>query len=174
MVRIISGKFKGHLLKTNQHPFLRPTSDRVKEALFSILGNIENMRVIDLFAGCGNLGFEAISRGAGACVMVENNPQQIRLIKENTHRLGLREKIGIVKADVLRFLDNPPQADLVLADPPYRYEFFDRLLNLLTEKFKPATIALEAGKDLIIPENIINTVTSHRLMGETSITIMKV
>lgn len=174
MVRIISGYFKGHLIKTNQNPLLRPTSDRVKESLFSILGNLDKRRVIDLFAGSGNLGLEAISRGAESCIMVENNAQQIRLIEENVSRLGIEDAVRIVKNDVRRFLKEPPETDLILADPPYNYPYFNELLNLLIGKFKAATIALEAGKQLVIPGNIQDCVQSQRLIGETSLTIMRV
>ncbi len=173
MVRIISGYYKGHLLKTNHNPNLRPTSDRVKESLFSILGNIEDLRVIDLFAGCGNLGLEAISRGAKSCIMVEQNIQQIKLIQENVRKLELEGDIEILKMDVLKFLSNPPEVDLILADPPYKYKYFNELFDLFLQQFSGIRIALEAGKELIIPEKLANYIESHRIMGETSLTIIK-
>ncbi|MDO9548106.1 MAG: 16S rRNA (guanine(966)-N(2))-methyltransferase RsmD [Candidatus Marinimicrobia bacterium] len=174
MVRIISGYFKGQLLKTNHNPNLRPTSDRVKESLFSILGDIENLRVVDLFAGCGNLGLEAISRGAKSCIMVEKNIRQIKLIQENVRKLELAGDVKILKMDVLRFLSDPPEADLVLVDPPYKFKYFDELFDLFVQQFSGVKIALEAGKELKIPDRISEYIQSHRIIGETSLTIMKV
>jgi len=174
MVRIISGYYKGQLLKTNHNPHLRPTSDRVKESLFSILGDIENLRVLDLFAGCGNLGLEAISRGAKSCIMVERNIQQIKLIRENVRKLDLEGDVEILKMDVLKFLADPPETDLIFADPPYKFKYFDELFDLFICQFSAVRIALEAGKELVIPEKISEYVQSHRIIGETSLTIMKV
>jgi len=174
MVRIISGYYKGRFLKTNHNPKLRPTSDRVKESLFSVLGNIEHLRVVDLFAGCGNLGLEAISRGANSCLMVERNIQQIGLIQENVRKLELEGDIEILKMDVLKFLSDPPETDLILADPPYKFKYFDRLFDLFIQQFTGIRIALEAGKEMEIPDRISNYVESHRIISETSLTILKV
>ncbi len=174
MVRIIAGYFKGQLLKTNNNPNLRPTRDRVKETLFSVLGDLEDLRVADLFAGSGNLGLEAISRGAKSCIMVENDSQQIKLIYENVSKLELENDVEIRKMDVIRFLENPGELDLVLADPPYRYRHFDRLFKMF-ERLLPGTrIALESGRELEVPDNFSTKIISQKLIGETKLIILRV
>jgi 16S rRNA (guanine966-N2)-methyltransferase len=174
MVRIISGYFKGQLLKTNQSPRLRPTRDRVKETLFSVLGDIENRRVADLYAGSGNLGLEALSRGARSCVFVEKDPRQIRIIHENSAKLKLENDVDIRKMDAIRFLSNAVEYDLILADPPYQYRHFNRLFGAF-ERLQPDTrIVLESGKDLEIPTNLSTKITAQKVIGETKLTFMRI
>jgi 16S rRNA (guanine966-N2)-methyltransferase len=174
MVRIISGYYKGRLLKTNNNPTLRPTRDRVKETLFSVLGDIEDLRVADLFAGCGNLGLEAISRGAKSCAMVEKDIRQIRLIQENVSKLELDEHVEIHRMDAIRFLKMNSIADLILADPPYNYRCFDKLFQVFENQPEVTQIVLEAGKDLQIPVNLIQKMVSQKIISETSLNIFKV
>ena len=174
MVRIISGYHKGRQIKTNRNPQLRPTADRVKETLFNILGDMNNLKVIDLFAGSGNLGLEALSRGAASCIMVEKNYKQLILIRENVVKMDLADRVEIRNMDVLKFLPESPDADLILADPPYSFSRFDRLFDLLTVTYADARIVVEAGRDLKIPERLSEVVETHRSIGGTSLIIMKV
>ncbi len=125
MTRIIAGTAGGHRLQAPAGRETRPTSDRVREALFSRLehdGLLDATRVLDLFAGSGALGLEALSRGARSAVLVEQGPAAARAIRRNIGSTGLRE--GQVLADrVERVLSRPivgPPFDLVLADPPYQ------------------------------------------------------
>ena len=97
MIRIIAGEFKGHKLKSGIDRFgFRPTKDRVKESLFSILGNIDSFHVLEIFAGSGNLGFEALSRGAAHITFVENNFQQTKIINSNTEKLNALDRVEII------------------------------------------------------------------------------
>ena len=124
MTRIIGGRAGGRSLATPRGPATRPTSDRVREALFSILqarAEIEGAQVLDLYAGSGALGLEAASRGARRVDLVEQDRAAARLIAQNARRLGLAEEVHVHAMAVRSFAARPAPgpADLVLADPPY-------------------------------------------------------
>jgi len=121
-VRIVAGAYGGRRLTTPRGTGTRPTSDRVREALFSMLGSIEGDRVLDLFAGSGALGLEALSRGAAEATFVDSAPAAIRAVRANL--TVLRAEAQVRRADARAFLRNARAAgrqyDLVLLDPPYR------------------------------------------------------
>lgn len=125
-MRIIAGSRKGHRIAAPRGGRTRPTSDRVREAAFGLIGPVEGMAVLDLFAGSGALGLEALSRGAARAVFVEADREACRTIAANLERLGLE---GSVRCqDVLRALASEPGTyDLVLCDPPYDHPGADRL-----------------------------------------------
>jgi 16S rRNA (guanine(966)-N(2))-methyltransferase RsmD len=123
-MRIISGRFARRTLRAPAGSVVRPTSDRVREALFSALDSIdavEDARVLDMFAGSGALGLEALSRGARHVTFVEQHPAAINALRANVEALGVKADATIVKADALAWLRRAPAGafDLVLADPPY-------------------------------------------------------
>jgi 16S rRNA (guanine966-N2)-methyltransferase len=122
-MRVVAGTHRGRILKAPKGELTRPTSDRVREALFSILGeSVLEASVLDLFAGSGALGIEALSRGAASAVFVDNAHPAITTIHENLEALGLDGEV--VRMPVLRALTCTPvaarQYDLVFIDPPYR------------------------------------------------------
>jgi len=123
-MRVVAGEFKGHRLAGPSGGGTRPTSDRVREALFSILGNIEGARVLDLFAGTGALAIEALSRGAGSAVLVERDRATARVADENITRIlqARASSAKLVRGEALRYLESSPAEafDLVLIDPPYK------------------------------------------------------
>ncbi len=124
-MRIIAGKYRGRKLKSVAGVKTRPTADRVREALFSILGEtVIGSRVLDLFAGTGALGLEALSRGAARAVLVENDLAAGSVIGENIASLGASDAVELISADRLAALERlagqGEKFDLVLADPPYR------------------------------------------------------
>jgi len=135
-MRIISGTSKGRKLVTPKRYSLRPTSDRVKESLFNILGSeIQGKVVLDLFAGTGNLGIEALSRGAKRVIFVEKGRQALRLIKTNIDQFGLADRSEILPRDVNRAIGILKQReecfDLILMDPPYEKGLIQRTLMKL-------------------------------------------
>ncbi len=135
-MRIITGSAKGRHLKSNAHQRLRPTSDRVKESLFSILGEfVNNARVLDLYAGTGNLGLEALSRGAQSAVFIEKAHSAISILHENVETLGFREVCEVWKADVLtaipKLAARQLRFELIFADPPYHSDALDKAASLL-------------------------------------------
>jgi len=134
MVRIIAGDARGRVVKTEPGRELRPTLDRVKEGMFSAMGPlVPGARVLDLFAGCGNLGLEALSRGAQHVVFVEVKPGRCRLVRENLETLGYSDRAHVIQADAVRYLGEGGgrNFDLVLADPPYGAGFVRRVVERL-------------------------------------------
>jgi 16S rRNA (guanine966-N2)-methyltransferase len=123
-VRVIAGRFGGRRLAAPAGRSTRPTSDRVREALFSLLGDVEDARVLDLFAGSGALGIEALSRGAASATFVDSAPAAVRSVRVNVDALGLGDGVQIRRQDARAFLRTAQKAnheyDLVFLDPPYR------------------------------------------------------
>ena len=135
-MRIISGTWRGRKLVTPRSHTLRPTSDRVKESLFNILrGGMEGNVVLDLFAGTGNLGIEALSRGAKKAIFVEKGREALQLIQKNLIQLGLEERSEILPKDVNRAIGILKQRgecfDLIMMDPPYEKGLIKRTLTKL-------------------------------------------
>ena len=132
-MRVIAGKAKGIQLKTPEGMLTRPTTDRVKEALFSILQfDLPGTRVLDLFGGTGQLGIEALSRGAREAVFVDAREEACRLIRENLKRAGFTGQV--VRGDYLTYLDQCREKfDIIFLDPPYAEVFLENALNRITE-----------------------------------------
>jgi 16S rRNA (guanine966-N2)-methyltransferase len=135
-MRIISGEFKGRLIKVPDSKFIRPTTDRVRETLFQLLDNridFTDLKVLDVYAGSGSLGLELLSRGAGSIHFVEKNFQIYKNLQENIESLGVSEQCIIFKMEALRFtkLSEHEKYDLIIADPPFFkddiYEVVDNL-----------------------------------------------
>ena len=135
-MRIISGASKGRKLVTPKSQSLRPTSDRVKESIFNILGGeVEGKLVLDLFAGTGNLGIEALSRGAKKAVFVEKGRQALQLIRRNVIQIGLEGRVEIIPRDASRAIGilkwRGEIFDLIMMDPPYEKGLIKRTLTKL-------------------------------------------
>ncbi len=117
-MRVVAGEFKGRRLVAPRGTRTRPTADRVREALFSMLGDVSGARVLDLYAGSGALGIEALSRGAESAVFVERDRGALAALERNLDATGARGEIR--RQDVARFLARPEGTfDLVFCDPPY-------------------------------------------------------
>jgi len=145
-MRVVAGTSGGRRLQAPPGRRLRPTSERVREAVFATLGSlgaVEGARVVDLFAGTGALGIEALSRGASSATFVDDDPTAVATVKAN---LKATDLLGtVIRSDVLRYLESAPEAfDLALVDPPYAFAEWPRLLGAL-----PAGLAvLESGGPL--------------------------
>ena len=134
-MRVITGKARGVVLKTPDGQKTRPTADRVKEALFSIIQfDVPNTRVLDLFAGTGQLGIEALSRDAKSAVFVDEQEEACKLVRENLRRTKLENNAKVVRCDYATFLKNCHETfDIILLDPPYKEKFLENALKLITE-----------------------------------------
>lgn len=137
-MRITSGTFKSRIIKAPGG--IRPTLDNVRKAIFDILGgSVEGGKILDLFSGSGALGLEALSRGAGSCIFVDNSRSSVKAIKENLEGLGLKGSASaeVVYADSLaairRFAGEGARFDLIFMDPPYYKEFAKKSLSLLAD-----------------------------------------
>jgi 16S rRNA (guanine966-N2)-methyltransferase len=122
-MRIVAGSRKGHRIDAPKGVVTRPTSDRVREAVFSMLGSVEGARVLDLFAGSGAMGLEALSRGAAHTTFVERDAAAARVVERNLEKLGLRDAANVLRQDAARAVRSEGAAgrsyDLVLVDAPY-------------------------------------------------------
>ena len=127
-MRVITGSARGRRLKELEGMETRPTTDRVKEGLFNVLQfDIEGRRVLDLFAGTGQLGIECLSRGAASAVFVDKRPDAVKLIRENLKLCDLTDRARVVAGDSMEFLKSVREKfDLVLLAPPYQAELILR------------------------------------------------
>ena len=134
-MRVVSGKARGTVLKTPDGMNTRPTTDRVKEAMFSIIQfDLPGAKVLDLFGGTGQLGIEALSRGAQSAVFVDAAESACRLIKENLKRAKFEREGKVVRSDYLTYLKNcREQFQIILLDPPYAEVFLENALKMITE-----------------------------------------
>lgn len=134
-MRVITGKARGVQLKTPDGMLTRPTADRVKEALFSIVNfDIPGAAVLDLFGGTGQLGIEALSRGAKRAVFVDSREDACKLIRENLKRAKLEHEGSVVRADYLDYLNRCREKfNIILLDPPYAEVFLENALKRITE-----------------------------------------
>ena len=134
-MRVITGTARGISLKAPSGMLTRPTTDRVKEALFSIIHfEIPGANVLDLFGGTGQLGIEALSRGAKSAVFVDAGEKACALIKENLRRCKMGNDGKVIRSDYLKYLENCIETfDIVLLDPPYAEVFLENALKKLSE-----------------------------------------
>lgn len=146
-MRVVAGTAKGRRLQAPDGLGVRPTGDRVREAIFDMLGSldiVEGRSVVDLFAGTGALGIEALSRGAAAATFVDDDPAALEVVRTNLVLTGLYARATVVKADAMDWCASAPRIDLALVDPPYVFDEWQALLASL-----PAGLAvLESDREL--------------------------
>lgn len=156
-MRIISGQFRGRKLKTLEGMNTRPTADRVKESLFNILNTkVYDAKVLDLFAGSGSLGLEALSRGAVSCVFVDSSKEAINIIKENVSLCRAENSSKIINKDYLNVIKSTNEVfDIIFVDPPYSKGIeiivLENAKNILSEE---GIVIIETDQTDIPPEEI--------------------
>lgn len=153
MTRIISGELGGRRLVLPEDSRVRPTAERVREAWMSILApRLPGSLVLDLFAGSGALGFEALSRGAARVTFGELSPAGVAAIRQNAESLGVSDRITVRRADAMRFIRrlSPGEFDIALADPPWSIPYAERLVAAFRERPFARVLAIEhpAATDL--------------------------
>jgi 16S rRNA (guanine966-N2)-methyltransferase len=174
-MRVIAGAWGGRRLRTPAGDATRPTSDRVREALFSVLGDrVCDARVLDLFAGSGALGIEALSRGAASATFVDSAPAAIKALRANLDTLGAEAEVR--RQDALRYLGSASSAarqyDLVLLDPPYRLagRLGGELSAILPPVLAPGAVVV-AESDRRTPLDLDLPLHDERRYGDTLIRI---
>ncbi len=148
-MRVVAGKAKGRRLQAPSGRDTRPTSDRVREAIFSSLESIDAVRdaaVLDLFCGSGALGIEALSRGATSATFVDSDPEAVAVVRANLASTGL-DRGEVVRADAVRWLDGDAAFDLALVDPPYSFNGWDAVFSRLRAK----VVVAESDRILDVP-----------------------
>ena len=152
-MRVITGSARGRRLKTPDNYDIRPTSDNVKEAVFNILQfDVEGRRVLDLFAGTGQLGIEALSRGAASAVFIDRDRAAIQIVKDNLKTCGLSGTV--LCCDSLSYLKNCGRFDLIFVDPPYDSGLYDEVLGMINQidiLSDGGIIIVEARQDTPLP-----------------------
>lgn len=139
-VRLIAGRWRGTRLEVPDVPGLRPTSDRVRETLFNwLMPMLPGARVLDLFAGSGALGLEAVSRGAASAVLVERDPALAAALRATAARLPGGEAVNVVQSDARAWLPAQPEAsfDLAFVDPPFAAGLWEQVVPLVAARLKP-------------------------------------
>ncbi len=157
-MRVITGSARGMKLVTLDGEATRPTREAVKEAVFSMIQfEIEGARVLDLFAGSGQMGIEALSRGASSCVFTDNSPAAVRVIKENLTHTKLIGKARVACCDYSAALHSGVY-DMAFVDPPYSSGFMEKVLPLLVPRMSPGGV--------IVCESDPSDVMTERLPSE--------
>lgn len=155
-MRVVAGTLRGRPIVAPEGAATRPTTDRVREATFNSLeshGAIDDAVVADLFAGSGALGIEALSRGARSCTFVERDRDALRSIRTNVDKLGIADRSTIVASDVFAGVSTLRGVDLLLADPPYGFDAWERLLGALEPVLAPdALVVLESDRPVVLPD----------------------
>ena len=183
-MRVITGKAKGIQLKTLQGEATRPTSDRVKEAVFSMIQfDVEERTVLDLFSGSVQLAIEAVSRGAREAVLVDKSKDAISVIRENITKTKLSSQCTVYQSDSIDFIKRiaGKQFDIVFLDPPYAGHLYCPVLRSMLENniLKSSTLIIcESGDehlfddDKALEDNFV--IEKHSKYGNTYITILKI
>jgi len=134
-MRVVAGQLRGRKIEGPLTELTRPTTDKVREAIFNALSSLDVLdgaRVMDLYAGSGALGIEALSRGATHCVFVENNRDALLVLRKNLEHLDLVDRATVLETNAMGVLATASPVDLVLADPPYGFSDWEKLLEHCT------------------------------------------
>lgn len=168
-MRIIQGKFGGRDLVSPKDFRVRPTAEHIRAAMLDLLApDLPGARVLDLFAGTGALGLEAISRGARNADFVETRPSSLHALRANVALLRLREKTRIFKRDALPFADALPANayDIAFVDPPYGSKMLDRVIDTWKRTNFSRLLVVEHSSDHVLPNGV-----QRRVFDDTTITI---
>lgn len=166
-MRIIAGKYRSRNLKTpGKKEGVRPTTDRARETLFNILNNFfdfEDAKVADLFCGTGSFGIECLSRGAEFAIFVDKD---VKLVEENVKLLKIEDITEIIRGDALLFLrDESMDIDLIFADPPYDYIFYNKLLACVSKL--STYFILEHSRNYVVADEFKSFMTRQKEVGVT-------
>ncbi len=176
-MRVITGTARGRRLETLDGNDVRPTTDRVKEAIFSsIQFDIEGRRILDLFAGSGQLGIEALSRGAEYCTFVDINPESIAVAQRNVKTTGFEDLSDFARKDYFSFIASCREKfGIAFLDPPYRDSMLEKALNSVTSVMEDYGIIIcEHPLDIVLPANVGGfTVSKNLKYGKIAVSIYK-
>jgi 16S rRNA (guanine(966)-N(2))-methyltransferase RsmD len=175
-LRVAGGEARGRRLKAPKG--IRPTQGMVKEAIFNLIGpGIADVHVLDLFAGSGALGIEALSRGAASVTFVDREPRGLAILRQNLDTLDLKAQARVVRSDVVRWLEGSPEeikrAGVVFMDPPYDDVVLDRALKVIDREVSGATVVAEHSRRQELPTLTRLHVDRQRRYGDTMVTVLR-
>jgi len=175
-LRVAGGEARGRRLKTPKG--IRPTQGLVKEAMFNLVGpSIDGVHVLDLFAGSGAIGIEALSRGAAGVTFVDREPRGLAILRQNLEVLDLKSRAQVVRGDVVRWLESSPdqlkQAVFVFMDPPYEDPVLDRALKAIDRGSASATVVVEHSRRQELPALNRMHVDRQRRYGDTMVSVLR-
>lgn len=178
-MRIIAGEAKGRRLKGCKGKKIRPTTDRVKETIFNLIrGMVSGAKVLDLFAGSGNLGLESLSRGARQVTFVDSSPRAVSVIKENIETLGFERRAAVKRDDVFRMISRLGKRregfNLIFADPPYERGLAQKTIDHLSRspvlEDGGAVVVEHSKREQIEPKGF--RVDKNRNFGDSLVTVL--
>ena len=174
-LRVSGGEARGRRLRAPKN--IRPTQGMVKQAIFNMVGaRIDGAGVLDLFAGSGALGIEALSRGAARVTFVDREPRGLAILRQNLDALGFKARAQVVRGDVVRWLEASPEAirsaTFVFLDPPYEDVVLDRALSVLDREVTDATVLAEHSRRQALPTLSRLKVDRQRKYGDTLVTVL--
>ena len=175
-LRVTGGESRGRRLRMPKS--IRPTQGIVKEAIFNIVAAyIEGANVIDLFAGSGAIGIEALSRGAAHVTFVDREERGLAILRQNLDALGFKQRARVIRADVARWIETSPAemhaADLMFLDPPYGDEVFDRALLAIDRSESKAAVVAEYSRRQHLPALTRLQVGRERRYGDTMLAVLR-
>ena len=175
-LRVAGGEARGRRLKAPKG--IRPTQGMVKEAIFNLVGPaIADALVLDLFAGSGALGIEALSRGAASVTFVDREPRGLAILRQNLDALDLKVRARVVRGDVVRWLESSPveiqRAGYVFMDPPYDDVVLDRALQVIDREVSDATVVVEHSRRQELPMLARLHIDRQRRYGDTMVTVFR-
>jgi 16S rRNA (guanine966-N2)-methyltransferase len=178
-MRIIAGDFRGRLLESVPDLSVRPTTGRAKQTIFDILTNrivFDDLEVLDLFAGSGSLGLEAISRGVKSVTFIDKSRKSLEVLEKNVASLGCESQCSVYQADVFWYLKNMKRAyDLVFVDPPYKLENIDLLPNAIYDSGAVrhgSYVVMEHSRESMIDLNEQKYEILKKPFGQTTVLIL--
>jgi len=179
-MRIIAGNLRGRLLKSVHDLSVRPTTDRAKQTIFDILSNrtvFDDLEVLDLFAGSGSLGLEAISRGVRSVTFIDKSRKSLNIVENNVKSLGCKSQCSLYQADVFWYLKNIKRAyDLVFVDPPYKLENIGLLPNAVYDSAavrNGSYVVMEHSRESVIELDEHKYEILKKTFGQTTVLILK-
>ena len=175
-LRVAGGEARGRRLKAPKG--IRPTQGMVKEAIFNLVGpGIDGVHALDLFAGSGAIGIEALSRGAAGVTFVDREPRGLAILRQNLEVLDLKSRSQVVRADVVRWLESSPnelkQAGFVFMDPPYEDPVLDRALRAIDRVASNATLVVEHSRRQELPVLTRMHLDRQRRYGDTMVSVLR-
>jgi 16S rRNA (guanine966-N2)-methyltransferase len=179
-MRIIAGDFRGRSIESVRDLSVRPTTDRAKQTIFDILTNrieFDGLEVLDLFAGSGSLGLEALSRGAKSVTFIDKARKSLEVLEKNVTALGCESQCSVYQADVFWYLKNINRSfDLVFTDPPYKLENIGMLPNAIYDSgiLRNGTyVVMEHSRESVIELDEQKYEILRKAFGQTTVLILK-